>query len=73
MKRVMSFALGLFFGAMTGMALVLLFAPQSGDELQKEIKQRVESILEEARRAGSARRAEIATQFPITQSVSSPE
>jgi gas vesicle protein len=68
MKRMMGLALGLFFGAMVGVALVLLFTPQSGSELQKAARKRFEEILEEARRAGAARRMEIAQQFPIAQS-----
>lgn len=67
MKKVVSFALGLFFGAMVGVALVLLFAPQSGSELQQTIRGRVQAILEEARQAGVARRAEIEARFPIIQ------
>lgn len=65
MKRVLSFALGLFFGAMVGAALVLLFTPQSGGELQQTVRERLLAIVEEARRAGAARRAEIGAQFPI--------
>ncbi len=71
MKRVTSFALGLFFGAMMGVALVLLFAPQSGSDLQQTIRERLQAIGEEARRAAVARRAEIAARFPITQQRSS--
>lgn len=67
MKRAMSFALGSFFGAVVGVAWVLLFTPQSGSELQERVRERLQNILEEARRAGAARRAEIAAQFPVTQ------
>lgn len=70
MKRLMNFALGIFLGAVVGVAWVLLFAPQSGDELRRAVRERWRGILEEARRAGSARRAEIAAQFPITQTSS---
>lgn len=67
MKRVMSFALGLFFGATAGVALVLLLTPQPGSELQQTIRERLQAIVEEARQAGASRRAEIATRFPITE------
>jgi gas vesicle protein len=67
MKRTMGFALGLFFGALVGVALVLLFTPQSGGELQQTIRKRLQGILDEARQAGSARRAEIAARYSITQ------
>lgn len=67
MKRTMSLALGLFFGAMVGVAVVLLFAPQSGSELRQRVREWLQDILEEARRAGAARQAEIAAHFPIIQ------
>jgi gas vesicle protein len=67
MKRVMSFALGLFFGVVISVTLILLFTPQSGSELQRAIRERLQAILEEARQAGVARRTEIAMRFPITQ------
>ena len=67
MKRTMSFALGSFFGALVGATLVLLFTPQSGGELQQAIRERLQAILEEARQAGAARRAEIAARYSITQ------
>ncbi|UCC63512.1 MAG: YtxH domain-containing protein [Anaerolineae bacterium] len=66
MKRTMGFALGLFFGALVGVALVLLLTPQSGGELQGTVRGRLQAIVDEARRAGAARRAEIAAEFPIT-------
>jgi len=72
MKRLMNFALGLFFGAMVGAAWALLFASQSGSELRQGISERFQGILEEARQAGASRRAEIAAQFPITRSSSRP-
>lgn len=70
MRQVMSFALGLFFGAMAGVALVLLLTPQSGSELRMAFQERLQAIVEEARRAGADRRAEIAAQFPITEQTS---
>jgi gas vesicle protein len=70
MKQSMNFALGLFFGAVVGVALVLLLTPQSGSELRVAIQERLDAIVEEARRAGAARRAEIAAQFPITEQTS---
>lgn len=67
MKRVMNFALGLFFGALAGVALILLLTPQSGSELRQAIRERLQAIVEEARQAGIARRAEIAARFPVVQ------
>lgn len=67
MKRIMNFALGLFFGAVAGVALILLLTPQSGSELRQTIRERLQAIAQEARQAGVPRRAEIAARFPIVQ------
>lgn len=67
MKRVLGFALGLFFGAIAGAALVLLLTPQSGGDLRQRVRERLQAIMEEARQAGNMRRTEIAAQFPITK------
>lgn len=67
MKRTMSLALGLFFGALVGVALVLLFTPQSGSELLQLTRKRLQAVLEEARRAGAARQAEIVARYSITR------
>ena len=67
MKRTMNFALGLFFGALVGVSLVLLFTPQSGGELRQTVRERLQAILEEARQAGATRRTEIAARYSIAQ------
>jgi gas vesicle protein len=67
-RRWTSLALGFSLGAMVGASWVLLFAPQSGVELRRTIRERLQYILEEARQAGAARKAEIATRYPLTQS-----
>ena len=43
-----SFFLGSIIGAMAGAAAALLFAPQSGDEIQEEIKKKANVVWEEA-------------------------
>jgi gas vesicle protein len=68
MRRLASFALGFSLGAGVGVAWVLLFAPQSGAELRQAARESLQEILEEARRAGAAREAEMAARFPITRS-----
>jgi gas vesicle protein len=67
MRRMMYFMVGLLLGAMAGVAWVLLFTPQSGNELRHMIRQRWQDILEEARLAGASRKADIVAQFPILQ------
>ncbi len=47
---------GLILGALTGAAIVLFTAPQSGSQTQETIRQRVNLVLEEGRRARRAPR-----------------
>lgn len=54
---------GLILGALTGAAVVLFTAPQSGSQTQETIRQRVNQVLEEGRRAAAERRAELEAQF----------
>jgi gas vesicle protein len=54
---------GLLFGALAGAALTLLMAPQSGKDTQASIKQRVDFVMDEGKRAAAERRAELEAQF----------
>lgn len=54
---------GLLLGALTGAAMTLLLAPQSGGDMQESIKQRVNLVVEEGKRAAAERRAELESQF----------
>jgi len=67
MKRTMNLVLGLFFGALVGVIVALLFTPQSGGELKQRLRERLQAIAEEARQAGANRRAEMAARYSITQ------
>lgn len=57
------FLVGLIVGALVGAVLALLLAPQSGEELQRLLRERAEEIIEEGRRAAAERRAELEAQF----------
>ena len=59
MKSVTSFLSGLIFGILTGATLAILVAPESGEELRGQIRQRVETIQSEVSRAAQERRAEL--------------
>jgi gas vesicle protein len=59
MKGVTSFLSGLILGVLTGATLAILVAPESGEELRGQIRQRVETIQSEVSRAAQERRAEL--------------
>jgi gas vesicle protein len=63
MSRAIRLLAGLFFGAFFAAGLVLLFAPQSGAETRRLIRERVEQILAEGRQASQTRRLELMAQF----------
>ncbi len=63
MRRIASFLAGLLVGAVVGAAAAILLAPYSGPELQERTRARVQGLIEEGRRAASARRAELEAQL----------
>ncbi len=54
---------GLVLGALTGAAMTLLMAPESGKDMQETIKQRFNMVVDEGKRASAERRAELESQF----------
>jgi gas vesicle protein len=54
---------GLLLGALTGAAVTLLTAPQSGEATKNAIQQRVKLVMDEGKRAAADRRAELEAQF----------
>jgi gas vesicle protein len=59
MNRIMGFLAGAFCGALVGSVTALLLAPTSGKELQSQAQDRVESLVEETRRAAQAKQVEL--------------
>jgi gas vesicle protein len=57
--RVLNFVVGFLCGVLVGTVAVLLTTPQSGSDFQAAVRSRVDGILEEGRRAATARRAEL--------------
>ncbi len=54
---------GLLLGALTGAAVTLLTAPQSGEATKSSIQERVKLVMDEGKRAAAERRAELEAQF----------
>lgn len=63
MRKTISFLIGAFSGAIVGAVVAILLAPSSGQELQEQMRARVQGLIEEGRRAAAARRAELETQL----------
>lgn len=61
--RAIAFLGGFILGALSGAVATALMAPQPGNELQAEIRQRWATMLQEGRRAADERRAELEAKF----------
>ncbi len=56
MNKLISLGIGFGIGALLGAAVVLLFAPTSGETLVRQLKAGYSETMEEARGAAAARR-----------------
>lgn len=65
MKRIASFLGGTVMGALVGATLAVLFAPQSGDALRGEIRNRANRFRDELQEAAQDRRAELEKQLEM--------
>jgi gas vesicle protein len=63
MRKLLSLLTGLGLGAAFGAAMVLLFAPTSGEQLVANLKQGWQETLDEARKASEQRRLELEAQL----------
>jgi gas vesicle protein len=59
MKRMFGFMLGAVVGAAIGSVVALLFAPESGEELRLQIRDRGEQFGNELKDAAATRRAQL--------------
>ncbi len=63
--RAIKFLVGMMVGATIGAAAVLLIAPQSGEETQRMITEKFESVLSEGKKAYEERRSELEKKINI--------
>lgn len=67
MRKLASWLLGAGLGAAVGIALVLLFAPASGQEVIALLKRSWDATLTDARAANRQRRAELEAELARRQ------
>ena len=72
MYKGISFVGGFVIGAMIGAAVAVFMAPQSGEEFQKQIRERLDAVAQEGRRVAAERRAELEAQFAQAKQFQKP-
>ncbi len=63
MSKVLAFLGGMLSGAIVGAVTALLLTPSSGGDLKEQARQRYNDMLDEGRKAGETRRAEVIAEF----------
>jgi gas vesicle protein len=63
MDKTLDFLGGVVLGALIGASVAMLLAPQAGAETQAALRERVDAVIEDGRRAAAERRAELEAQF----------
>jgi gas vesicle protein len=63
MRKLLVFVAGFLAGVWTGGMLSLLFAPESGSEMQVRIREGVERLVDEGKLAAESRRHELEEQL----------
>ena len=63
MRRMFGFLIGIFTGAVVGSVLALLLAPESGETLRGQIRDRGQNFLNDIRHSADARRIELRSRL----------
>jgi gas vesicle protein len=59
MRKMFGFMIGIFVGSLVGSTIALLLAPDSGDELRTQLRERGQNFMGEVRHAADTRRIEL--------------
>lgn len=59
MRKMFGFLIGILVGSLVGSTIALLLAPESGDELRAQLRERGQSFMGEIRHAADVRRIEL--------------
>ena len=63
MRRLFGFLIGVFTGALVGSVLALLLAPESGETLRGQIRDRGQNFFNDIRHSADARRIELRSRL----------
>lgn len=59
MRKMFGFLIGILVGSLVGSTIALLLAPESGDELRAQLRERGQIFVGEIRHAADTRRIEL--------------
>lgn len=59
MRRMFGFLIGTFVGALVGAVVALLLAPESGESLRNQLRQRGQGFMDDIRHSADSRRIEL--------------
>ena len=59
MRRMFGFLIGVFAGGLVGAVMALLLAPESGEHLRGQLRDRGQTFLNDIRHSADARRIEL--------------
>jgi len=59
MRKMFGFLIGILVGALVGSAIALLLAPESGENLRNQIRERGQIFMGEIKHASDSRRIEL--------------
>lgn len=59
MRRMFGFLIGTFVGALVGSVIALLLAPESGESLRNQLRQRGQGFINDIRHSADSRRIEL--------------
>ena len=59
MRRMFGFLIGIFVGSLVGSMIALLLAPESGENLRNQIRDRGQGLVDDIRHSADSRRIEL--------------
>lgn len=63
MRRMFGFLIGIFVGALVGSTVALLLAPESGEKLRGELRERGQLFLSDVQHAADSRKIELRSRL----------